>query len=309
MLLGIVFGFSAALSQSCSYVFSRLFVSRHERGVFDLFVLSHIIMGSWSVALLPFLWPDVMPTSRVVSTDLLATTLFYIAGQVGLFQALRYTDASRVAPLLGLKLPLLTVISVLLGAHFTAGQWGAVTLSVLGAAALNWSGKRLPWVSAAWVLWTCLGYSLSDLYIRRLMEHFSHLPSMFHRAALGTCLSYALCGVMGLMLLPWLSARKPKVWLDAVPYSLAWFFGMLFLFGCFGQIDVVFGNVIQASRGVISILFGAGLAKAGFTALEKHVPRGVFLRRTGAALLMIGAIALFYHSELTRLLKTSVPIP
>lgn len=295
MLLGIVFGFSAALSQSFSYVFSRVFVSRHERGVFDLFVLSHIIMGGWSVALLPFLWPDAMPAPRVFSLDLLGTTLFYLAGQVGLFQALRHTDASRVAPLLGLKLPLLTVISVLLGAHFTPGQWGAVALSVLGAAALNWSGKRLPWASAAWVLWACLGYSLSDIYIRRLMEHFSHLSSMFHRAALGTCLSYVLCGIVGLVLLPWLRARKPRAWFEAVPYSVAWFLGMLFLFGCFGQIDVVFGNVIQASRGVISILFGVGLAKAGLTALEQRVSRGVLLRRIGAALLMIGAIALFYH--------------
>jgi drug/metabolite transporter (DMT)-like permease len=300
LLLGILFGFSAALSQSLSYVFSRLFVSRHERGVFDLFVLSHILMAAGALLLLPFLWPEGMPGVHVYGGDLLATTLFYIAGQVGLFQALKHTDASRVAPLLGLKLPLLTVISVVLGARFTPWQWSAVLLSVTGALALNWSGRRLPWASAAWVLWTCLGYSLSDIYIRRLMEHFSGLPSisMFHRAALGTSLSYALCGVVGLALLPGVRVRKPRVWLEAIPYSVAWFLGMLCLFGCFGQINVVFGNIIQASRGVISILFGIGLAKAGFTELEQRVPRGVLLRRLGAALLMIGAIALFYRAEL-----------
>jgi len=107
LLLGIVFGFSAALSQSLAYVFSRLFVGRHDRGVFGLFVLSHIIMGGWSVAFLPFLWPEGLPVCLAFSRNLLCTTLFYIVGQVGLFQALRSADASRVAPLLGLKLPIL----------------------------------------------------------------------------------------------------------------------------------------------------------------------------------------------------------
>ena len=75
MLLGILFGFSAALSQSLSYVFSRLFVSRHERGVFDLFVLSHILMAAGALLLLPFLWPEGMPGVHVYGGDLLATTL------------------------------------------------------------------------------------------------------------------------------------------------------------------------------------------------------------------------------------------
>ena len=68
---------------------------------------------------------------------------------------------------------------------------------------------------------------------------------------------------------------------------------MLLLFGCFQAVDVVFGNILQSTRGLISIVLGAGLAGAGMVHLEKKVSRGVFWRHMAAAMLMSAAIVLY----------------
>lgn len=49
---------------------------------------------------------------------------------------------------------------------------------------------------------------------------------------------------------------------------------MFFLFGCFGTIGVVYGNILQSLRGVISILVGFLIARMGFVSLEEKVGRG-----------------------------------
>jgi len=87
------------------------------------------------------------------------------------------------------------------------------------------------------------------------------------------------------------------MWVRAVPFAVTWFAAMLFLFGCFARIDVVYGNIVQSTRGLMSIGLGALVAAAGFERLERRVDRGVLLRRLGAALLMTGAIVLFYQSQ------------
>lgn len=291
---GVFLGLGAAFCQSLSYLFSRRFV----RGVFEnagiLLVLSHGAMALFSVVLLPFFWPQRWPPISAYILPLMGTSISYLVGQAGLFLALRSADASRVSPLLGLKIIILALICAgLLGRDYFWMQWVAVGLSVLAAALLNRFGGRLPWQSLLWVLLACGGYALSDLSIPPLVEKFS-AEGLMRASVFATCISYILCGVVMLPFLPLLPLCRASAWLDAVPFSLAWFAAMLLLYACFSTIGVVYGNIVQSSRGVISILIRAAVAARGWEHLETKVSRVVILQRVAAAVLLSAAIALFH---------------
>ena len=77
-----------------------------------------------------------------------------------------------------------------------------------------------------------------------------------------------------------------------LPFSAIWLVAMLLLFATFAIIGVVFGNIVQSSRGIISILIGYLVAAAGHQHLEQKVAHGVLARRIAAAALLSLAIAL-----------------
>ena len=68
---------------------------------------------------------------------------------------------------------------------------------------------------------------------------------------------------------------------------------MAALYICFGQIGVVFGNILQSTRGFMSVVLGAMLAHLGWHELEQRVDRATLLKRMAAAALMTAAIALY----------------
>jgi hypothetical protein len=85
----------------------------------------------------------------------------------------------------------------------------------------------------------------------------------------------------------------------AFPFALAWFVAMIFLFFCFGLVGPVFGNVLQSTRGLMSIMAGAWLARAGFQRIEKAVSRRALLQRLAAAAMMTAAIWIFQINKHT----------
>ena len=295
MVLGILLGLAAASSQSLSYLFSRMFVRRFHESAVVLLVLSHIIMGLFSLVLLPFALPEQMPAWSDYALPLLGSAVFYLLGQLFLFMALRKSAASRASPLLGLKVFILALTCLFfLGQRFSALQWAAVILSVSAAGMLNWSGGRMPWSSVLWILAACLGYSFSDLSIKQLVGNFMHL-GLSHASVLSVFLCYILCGVISVALWGFLPKVTRTMWVYAAPFASIWLLAMLFLFACFGQIGVVFGNIVQSTRGIISILLGSWVASAGWIAIEEKLTSSVLVRRIGAACLMVAAIALFYY--------------
>jgi hypothetical protein len=298
VLSGICFGLGAAFCQSLSYVFSGLFVRTFQLRPHVLLVLAHVAMGLASVVALPLVLPDALPGLREYGGPLVGGVVCYLSGQTGLFLALRHTDASRVSPLLGLKLPVLAGFSVLfLGAHYVAVQWLALGLCLLAALLLNVSGPRIRLSSLGWILWACLGYCASDLNIRLLVDRLQGGGLSLLRACLvGGFLSYTLCGALALALLPLVPWREPRLWRYALPFAAAWLGAMLLLFACFGAVGVVFGNIVQSTRGLLSILLGLLLSAAGHVNLEARASASVWLRRLLAAVLMVLSIALFSHA-------------
>jgi hypothetical protein len=61
MLNGILLGVCGAVFQSTSYVGSQIFAHKYPGKTLNLISLSHIVMGIFAVALLPFVWPNTMP--------------------------------------------------------------------------------------------------------------------------------------------------------------------------------------------------------------------------------------------------------
>ncbi len=294
MTIGILLGLAAAITQSLSYLLSQMFVVKYSGNSIRLLILSHFFMGWISLALLPFFWPEHLASPDRWIVPLFGAVCSYLTGQAALFLALKQSSASKVAPLLGVKIVILAGVSTLIfDRSYSQLQWWAVVLSVCAAAMLNQFGGRLKFRTIGLILLTCLGYCLSDISIKYLVGHFINLGLM-RATVLSVCFCYLLMGIISTIIL---GGFRPKIqksmWRSAAPYSLAWFASMLFLFACFASIGVVFGNIVQSTRGVVSIIIGALVFRMGWVHLETKKPTGVLLRRMIAAALMTAAIALF----------------
>jgi drug/metabolite transporter (DMT)-like permease len=295
MFTGVLLGLAAALCQSASYLCLRVFSWKFGRGSLDLLAYSHVIMGLFALALLPLVWPGTWPPVRAFVFPLVGGVVFYFVGQVGLMRALRHADASWVSPLLGLKIILLAVIAMaFLGQHLAGLQWAAAGATVLATFTLGQSRGRFSGRALGWVLTACGGYSLSDLCIKALADPFVAELGLFQGCLISASLSYILAGLAGTGLALARPRAPFRVWLGAAPFAVAWFTAMLFLFACFAAIGVVYGNIVQSTRGVLSVALGSAVAAAGFVHLEERVSRGLLIRRLTAALLMALAIALFH---------------
>jgi len=289
---GIAFGLGAACCQSVSYLFSRRFVGRARATPALLLVASHLLMGAASGLTLLLLWPRHLPPLTVYAAPLVGAGLCYLVAQFGLFSLLRSVESSRVAPLLGGKVLVLAILSVLLTRQTLHPlQWTAVGLSVGAAWLINEAGGRIPARSLALLGMTILGYCLSDLSIGVLMKRLAAVePSP---AMVGTSLTYLLCAGATLPFIFRRDLWRPAIWQRAAPYAAAWFAAMCLLYACFGLIGVVFGNIVQSTRGVMSVAIGWLIAHIGHTHLESHVARDVFWRRVIGALLMMAAVACY----------------
>lgn len=295
-IIGIILGLLAAFSHSLSYLFSRMFVGKFHNSSIVLLAISHVIMGIFSLILLPFFWVEGIKNIAGYAVALVSCNLFYLVGQICLFIAFKKTDASRVAPLLGLKVFFIAMISLAFFHNtFTLLQWVAIALSAGATIALTQTGGRLSRSCFMWIMTACLSYGLSDLGIKSLITHFGGLGlNITQSSILSVCLCYFFCGLIGLTLLFFLPRPTRAMWGHAIPFSMTWYVAMFFLFGCFAHVGVVYGVILQSTRGVISILMGYLIARAGYVHLEEKTSRTVLLRRVLAAILMLGAIGLYY---------------
>lgn len=323
LLIGIILGLGSAIASSFSYLASRRFTVRHAsddlegprwRGPLRLMVCSHAILSVLCGVAYLYLMPRgeaAQPTdwSWAITTTI-CVALFYLAGNTLIFFALRRSDASRIAPLLGFKLVILALVThVVLGARLEPQQWVAVGLATAAAWVLGASGGRLPWPSVVLTLGSCSGFVCSDIFISKmvpawlpqginLQEESPDSGQALVRAAMtGMSLVYVWCGVIALALLPVAKPWRGRYWAGAAPYAGAWIMAMVFLFSAFALIGIVLGNILQATRGLWSIGLGVVVAKLGHHHIETHAPMKVVIQRAVAAALMVVAIALFVTAK------------
>ena len=311
VLTGILCGLAAAMCQSLSYLGTRHFVHPRGGGIRQLLVLSHVLMGAVSIIALPLIWPRGLRPGREFFSPLFLSTVFYVIGQIGLLVTLRYAEPSRVSPMLAFKLIVLVGLTLLLTNNSISGlQWLAVLLCLVGAISLNYTGGANHPKAVVWLVVACIGYSLCDWNIARLVHSLSSLPMwQAYSCAVLTC--YSLCGLIALLFVPLNGSRQARDWIDAAPFAAAWLAAMLFLFASFGLVGVIYSNILQSTRGLISVILGSILASAGLLHLEKAAAPGVFRRRLAAAAL-IAAAAVLYGREVHRLavpVKSATAIP
>lgn len=296
MLAGILLGLAAASLQSLSYIASGAFVRTYHSASLALLTRGYVIMGLLAALALPLAWPSgPVPAFGEYAIPMVLCTVFCLFGQAGLFLALQTTEASRVSPLLSLKILMLAGLSLALGLErYTSVQWIGIALSLGAAFLLGKAGKAVPVRGYLWLLFTCASYAASDYFIRVQFPLFTpHMP--FVRASVViTLLSYVVGGLFGLLALPFAGRFPRRVWTHyALPFALAWLGAMMFLFACFGLIGVVHGNIVQSTRGLISIGIGYAVARAGHAHIEVRVDRATMFRRALAGALMLLAVVLF----------------
>ncbi|MFM9058701.1 MAG: EamA family transporter [Planctomycetaceae bacterium] len=305
LFLGIATGLAAAAASAVSYLVARHHGARTGGAGLRLLVPAHALMGAVCLPVAWLLWPAALPPAANWLPPLLQSTICYLVGQACVYAALRRMPASRLAPLLGLKIVMLAaIVSCLPGDRLDVRQWAAVALAVFAA----WLMRREPANAAAGsapaprglaiVLVGCLFFALSDLGIVALIEAL-HAPcaaccppiGRLHAGALAMAVTYVLCGAGALPFVPRLGLRGGD-WVAPAQYAAAWLGSMVALYACFGTVGVVFGNILQSTRGIMAVLAGVALAHAGWHDLEERVDRVTLARRFGAAALMTAAIAL-----------------
>ncbi|MCF7956627.1 MAG: hypothetical protein K9M75_12560, partial [Phycisphaerae bacterium] len=112
-------------------------------------------------------------------------------------------------------------------------------------------------------------------------------------ALFSTSLYFIVCGIVSLVILICLKNTPKTLWKDAIPFSIFWYTAMLCLFGCFGTVGIIYGNILQSTRGIISVVLAAFVSMMGFHGLEQKVTRWILIKRIFAAALMTTAVAIF----------------
>ena len=293
MVTGIIAGLLSALLQAVSYLCSAEFMLKYKSSL-RLVIFSQLAMGVFCLPFLPFLFPRQL--SGMLPEFLLWTGAWIVCftvGQTAFFNTLRTIEASRMSSLLGLKIIVLSIIYVLImRTSLSLLQWVAVLMSTLAAVGMNWSGgTRFSLRGILWLLITLVAYSLTDMTETHLVS-MPKTGNIIHDSfAIGT-VCYSL---LGILTLPFLLKFRwtTKQFVKSVPFALTWYLSQVALFVCFGLLGTVFGNVIQASRGLISIGLGILLLSIGLGRLDSRISPAMWVRRIAAAILMTAGIVLY----------------
>ncbi|MBO5668225.1 MAG: hypothetical protein J6S43_03780 [Lentisphaeria bacterium] len=294
MIFGIVCGFTAALLNSLGYLFSARFLLYHKNPL-RLLVMATLVMQLISLPLLVIFPFGEIENPLKFFGQMLLSCMFFLIGQGGFFAALRLFEASRLSSLLGLKIIVLSVGFVLSGGTLNIWQMAAVLMAAAAALIFNRSGSgRSSWKGWLLLLMTLCCYSSVDILETDLVlqVHETVGYSKLHSSLVVVPPMYVMLGILTMPVLFFLKPDKGQLKL-AAPYAVLWLLSQVVLFCCFALLKPVFGNVILATRGIFSVLSGALLPFFGLAALDSQIPVSLWIRRGVAALLMLGAIAVY----------------
>ena len=244
-------------------------------------------------ATVPFtVFPHSWKFAAVLATYVVAYNIAFYC----FFRAVNEIEASRLSSLLGLKVIVIALIMLLLNkTQLRMPHYAAVVMTAVSAVGMNFSGVRISRRGALFLALTLLGFSTTDITAAQFVRMMPGRAVTLNAICV-TSLSYIILGVISAAALVRMRFERGPL-LGALPYGALWFTAMLLLFASFGIVGVVFGSIIQASRGLISVLLGVMLARTGFVGADPDVPRRIWIRRAVMALVMIGAIGLYSWSS------------
>jgi len=297
---GTLLGLAAASGVSIAYLCSRLFYEKVEKNSFLLLVVSQMQMGGLAVLILPFVWSP-FPLTVVTLFPLFGTIFFGMGGQFIFFLTLQRATPSQVAPLLALKIFILAFASMIfLQKEISSLQWIGIALCFAATFLSNFTGDSISLKGFFGILTTCSGYALGDVFATVLIRELSSV-GVKSPVLLGTCLIYSTAGVMGLAL----GLPQRRKFTTVTPWKFAFYFSILYflsdmcLFSAFKLVGPIFGNIVQSTRGIISVFLAKLISLRGLALsyLEPEISRSVAVQRVLAASLFTLAIALYVFGE------------
>ena len=293
MFIGIGVGVCAATLQSICYILSRGFLTRYG-GPVRLMIASQLVLGLISAALLFLLAPPAFFAPAIIPGVALCSG-GYIIGQFSFFSAQQKIECSRVASLYSLKILVVSLLAALLvGESLTPGGIAAVLLAVAAVYLINHRrGAGFDHRGMGMLALAITSFSFSDIGAKMLLDHLTEFLVPHFMAGLIT----VSCGSLpaALLLLPaaWRQKIRKEEFSAATPYAVIWFVAVACTFIGFSYLGATFGNVVQSSRGVISLILGIVLAHLGAAGQEPQLPAAAWIKRGIGALLMFLAILLF----------------
>lgn len=295
MLFSILCGFGAAIINSAGYLFNARFLLLFKSPARLLMVASFLMMLVTLPLMLIFFPFSVLPCWWKFVLQGVCTSALFLAGQGCFFAAMRYFEASRIASLLGLKIIVLSILFLITGGSLNLMQWSAVLIAASAGMIFNWAGNTsVSWRGWVLIIMTLIFYSSVDMLETDLVVQMRQCSNAgaFYSSFLVITLVYTLLGVLTLPVLIWMKPCRREL-LEGAPYAALWLISQILLFVCFSNLKPVFGNVILAIRGVFSVVAGLLLPYVGLAALDSKISMRLWIRRIIAALMMVGAIALY----------------
>ena len=280
------------LASSVGYVFAVLLLKRSAYwgvGVWRTTFISNMGMGLVFSSLLAL--GGEWPASSMWWQPLVGASLF-LSGQVFTFLALHYGDVSVATPVMGLKIVLVALGSVLmLPDPVPLKWWIAAGLSSLAIVLLSRGEARPKHAVGRTVIMAALAaasFATSDVLVQKWTPAWGagrFLPAMFGAVA-----------VLSFGLVPFFSAslrEVPRVawrWLVAGSVLLAMqAASMAYTLGVFGDATAV--NIVYAARGLWSVV-AVWLVGHWFANEEQRLAPAVLRSRLIGAGLMLAAISL-----------------
>lgn len=298
MTSGFIIGILAALLQALSYLVSRSVLVKGNLHPADLLIRSHIFMGLVSVIALPFTWMTPSNTSKAIF-GLLVGAGAYTLAQSFFFWSIRYAPASRLSPMLGLKLLTSAALAVLIrNDDLSFFQVIAVGLTVIAGVAVQYSGEPVSLKPFLGILAAGICFGWSDLGISLLCDGLS--PNISNRSPWvsihAVFITYAFIMVPCFILLLWRQKSfniLPALDRGSATYAAVWLLAMFCLFYTFSTVGIVLGGIIQSTRGPLSIVLALILVRMGWHHLEMNRTRSDFFKQIITATGMVGAMLLY----------------
>jgi len=299
ILAGIIVGLGAALLQAFSYLISRHLLVQEKLGPKDLLLRAHIFMGLISLAGLPFTWMTPENTPLFIR-GLFVGSLGYFAAQGLFFWSIRHAPASRIAPMLGLKLITSAILMIFIrGEMLLPLQILAVALTVLAAVAVQYSGEKIPLKPLVGTLSAGVCFGCSDLGISWMCDGlYADASSRSPWVAIHTVLftyTFIMLPCLAISLIKEKTPKKLIKKLDggSLLYATVWLMAMFCLFYTFSTVGIVFGGIVQATRGPLAVFLAVALVSLGWHHLEMQRSRTDFIKQALSALMMASAMALY----------------
>lgn len=299
-MLGIIFGLTAALLQSISYVCCAFFLKKKGDSV-QLLFHSCLWMGVFGLVSLLLILPwSMYPISWKGGMVVIPWLGMFFMGQWSFMLAQKEIESSRLSSLQGLKIIVLaTLVCLVERTNLHLIQWLGVILCAVAAVGMNLTGGKISLKGLLGLGGIMFFYAVAD-YLATMMVLLPGSGNMLFDSLASTGMGYGLLGLVSALVFLLAGKRIKFNWnlfMASLPYATSWFCAMIFLFGSFGISGPIFGNILQAFRGIISVLLGVVLLTTPLAFLENRAPHRIWIRRGVMALLMMVALALYAYGR------------